>query len=315
MSIAWGSLALLIVLLPGVLFYVGINWPEQFTREAEQRTPLEQLAGALLVAFLVHGLAYSILSGFCGTWLPCISVAALLNVVNVDPKQQDVVLATERMLQRFRWWILLYVLVTASAGLLLGAFYGWMISRRWLRRLSRHPWIYDLSVDGLTYAYVLTHVSHDDRILMYKGFLRAFGLQQDGRFSYIVLRDVTRLYMSLEKAAPLVTGAAGERVIGGTGGQSVSDPSERARHKRRVLSYFVIEGEDVANAVFDRLAVDAEALPPEAFQSLVNEQASQLGVTLTSEDQEALEERSHEGARRRRRLAVVLSALGRGRPK
>lgn len=61
MSIAWGSLVLLVVLLPGVLFFVGIYWPEQFTRESEPRSPLGQLAGALLVAFVVHGLAYTTL--------------------------------------------------------------------------------------------------------------------------------------------------------------------------------------------------------------------------------------------------------------
>ena len=81
MSIAWGSLVLLVVLLPGVLFFVGIYWPEQFTRETEVRSPLGQLAGALLVAFLVHGIAYGVLSSLCGSALTGLRVDGGASIV------------------------------------------------------------------------------------------------------------------------------------------------------------------------------------------------------------------------------------------
>ena len=96
----------MIVLLPGVLFFVGTYWPEQFTREAEPRSPLGQLAGALLIAFVVHGLAYSILTGFCVSRFPCISIESLLDVINVDPRLPGAALGVAQTLEGFRWWIL-----------------------------------------------------------------------------------------------------------------------------------------------------------------------------------------------------------------
>ena len=164
------------------------------------------------------------------------------------------------MFRAHRVAIFAYVLATAALGSALGALYGWLVVTRRFQRLTKHPWVYDLSVDGLTYAHVVTHVRHEERVLMYKGFLHAFGLQQDGRFSYIVLRDAMRLYMTLSTPAPETSAGPGERRIGNSG-DAVHDPAELGQRKRRSRSYFVIEGEDIANVVFDRLAVDATALP------------------------------------------------------
>lgn len=284
MSIAWGSLVLLVVLLPGVLFFVGIYWPEQFTRESEPRSPLGQLAGALLVAFVVHGLAYTVFTSFCGSWLPCISIKGLLDAVNLDPTAEGATARIDEMVRRFRGWIFLYVVATAAIGIVLGGFYGWLIVRRKIRHFSRHRWIYDLSIDGLTYAYVLTHVRHDDRILMYKGFLRAFGLQQDGKFSYIVLSDVTRMYLVLGKDASFTSASEVQKMIGASTPGEVVLPSEPTRPKKRVQSLFVIEGEDIANSVFDILETDARALDREALRELVRQEAAAIGLELSESE-------------------------------
>ena len=55
MSIAWGSLVLLVVLLPGVLFFVGLHIPEKFTRDAVEQSALGQLAAVLCVSLFAHG--------------------------------------------------------------------------------------------------------------------------------------------------------------------------------------------------------------------------------------------------------------------
>lgn len=274
MSIAWGSLVLVVLLLPGILFFLGLYWPEQFTREAESRSPLGQLAGALLIAFSIHGFAYSALSMQCGDWVPCISAGALLDVINAQPAQTR---AVGQMLREFRWWIFAYVSGTSAAGILLGAFYGWLVSTRRIRGFARHRWIYDLSVDGLTYAYVLTNIRHDHRILMYKGFLRAFGLQADGRFSYIVLSDVTRMYLALYPEGSETSAIEKQKVIGASAsGGSVVVPTQPARPRKRVKSLFVIEGEDISNAVFDILEADAEALGEDQIRRMIREQAAEL---------------------------------------
>lgn len=283
MSIAWGSLVLLVVLLPGVLFFVGIYWPEQFTRESEPRSPLGQLAGALLVAFFVHGLAYTTLTSFCGSWLPCISLKGFLDAVNIDPGDAGATAGIDRMVRRFRWWIFLYVLATAASGIVLGALYGSLIVKRRIRHFSRHRWIYDLSIDGLTYAYILTNVTHEDRILMYKGFLRAFGLQQDGKFSYIVLSDVTRMYLHLAKDGSYASAADVRNMIGASTPGEVL-PTEPAAPKKRVKSLFVIEGEDISNAVFDILETEAKALDITALRELLREEAAKIGFDLSEGD-------------------------------
>lgn len=281
MSLAWGSLVLLVLLLPGVLFFLGVYWPEHFTREAESRSPLGQLAGALLIAFLIHGLLYGVLGGFCGQTLPCISIDELLATLAADSTRSR---GVGNMLHRFRWWIFAYVTATSAAGIGLGALYGWLVSSRRIRGFSRHHWIYDLTVDGLTYAYVLTQVRQEERVLLYRGFLRAFGLQQDGRFSYIVLSDVTRSYLRLSTSGSETEGMGLKKVIGSSAsGGNVVTPVD-ASPRKRLKSLFVIEGEDIANAVFDILETPAQPVSKAALRALVQEEAKKIGLELTESE-------------------------------
>lgn len=70
-----------------------------------------------------------------------------------------------------------------------------------LRFLAQHPWVYRLAIkpeqsgDAFTFAYLLTHVRQDDRVLLYRGVLRDFALARDGRFSYVVLTGPQRGYL------------------------------------------------------------------------------------------------------------------------
>jgi len=288
MSIAWGSLVLLIVLLPGVLFFVGTYFPEQFTREAESRSPLGQLAGALLIAFLLHAVASGLVGVVCGGPIPCVSVESFLDTVNVDPKLPGATRDVGAMLGRYRWWIFAYVLTLCAAGIGLGAAYGWITTKRRIRGLSRHPWVHDLRTDGLTYAYVMTHIRQDDRILMYKGFLRAFGLQQDGRFSYVVLSEAARMYMTLGAEVAETSSAERQRTIGASSPGAVVSPSEPTKPRRRVHSIFVIEGEDIANVVFDVLATEARAVSPEELRQMIREEGAEIGLVFSEEELDEL---------------------------
>ena len=159
--------------------------------------------------------------------------------------------------------------------------YGWLVSSSRIRGFSRHHWIYDLTVDGLTYAYVLTHVRQEERVLLYRGFLRAFGLLQDGRFSYIVLSDVTRSYLRLSTSGSETEGMGLTKVIGSSAvGGAVVTPVDVSPRKR-LKSLFVIEGQDIANAVFDILETPARPVTKEALRALVQEEATKIGLELT----------------------------------
>jgi hypothetical protein len=263
MTIAWGSLVLLVLLLPGFLFFLGIYWPEKFTRENEQRSPLGHLAAVLLVSVVVQALGFAVVSAGCRWSIPCINVGLLLDTLNPTESARDRV---DVMFHQYVWWILAYQLATGFAGLALGALYSQLTASGFLRRLVRHRWIYELNTEGFTYAHVMTHVRQDSRILMYKGFLVTFGLQHDGRFSYIVLRDVVRLYMDLQPEGATTSAEKEQKKIGSAAGGGVEDPAAGAQ-LRRLHSYFVIDGEDIANAVFDRL--EAKVSAPRNFDELV----------------------------------------------
>ena len=58
MSLAWSSLVILLLLLPGVLFFVGLYIPEQFTRETTERSPIGYVAGVMGISFVVHGILF-----------------------------------------------------------------------------------------------------------------------------------------------------------------------------------------------------------------------------------------------------------------
>lgn len=288
MSLAWGSLVLVIVLLPGILFFVGTYLPEQFTREAEPRSPLGHLAGAVLIAFTLHGALYVASGSLCGGSLPCISIRGLLEVASFDASVTGNAANIDVMLSRYRLWIFGYVMTTSFLGVLVGYGYGKLSSERKIRGLSRHPWVHGLKVEGLTYAYVLSHVKHEDRVLMYRGFLRAFGLQQDGRFSYIVLTDVTRFYMRLGDDASVTSSIDTHKVIGASTPGEVAGRTVASPPRRSVESLFVIEGEDVANVVFDVLETDAKAVSRDELRRIVREEAESIGLLLSDDEVEAI---------------------------
>lgn len=183
----------------------------------------------------------------------------MFRVVALDASSISNVAGIASEVLDFRWWIFAYVVATAVLGVLAGFGVGKLVVTGMLRRLAQHTWIYDLSVgDNFTIGYVLTHVRQDDKILMYRGFLKSFALHRDGKFSYIVLTDAHRGFMHLGGDVPTPSVRDAWRPIGGSG-LHISGQSLDNIYKKRERSYFVIEGEDVANAVFDRLAFDYTA--------------------------------------------------------
>lgn len=78
MSIAWGSLVLLIVLLPGVLFFVGLHIPEKFTRDTVEQGALAQLTAVLCVSLFVHGTLFWLSPRVCGSGVPCVDLGQFI---------------------------------------------------------------------------------------------------------------------------------------------------------------------------------------------------------------------------------------------
>jgi hypothetical protein len=250
----------LVLLLPGFLFSVGLFVPERFTRETAQRSPLGQLAGVLLVALFIHAALFLLNHAVCGAHIPCVDLKRVIDAVVADKASGNASSEIAANLTAFRWSVSSYLLVACAGGVATGWLVGTQTVAGKLSALARHTWIYDLKTgeeNSVTVAYVMTHVTHQERVLMYRGFLKAFGLQQDGRFSYLVLTEAVRYYMHLDPARPRTTRKnlwlqIGER----SGSITLSDLHEASRD----ASYFVIEGEDIANAVFDRFTLSDDRI-------------------------------------------------------
>lgn len=262
MSLAWGSLVLLVVLLPGVLFFVGLYIPEKFTRDASEHTALGQLAGVLLISLIVHGMLYAAAPLFCGRHffdtsvrVPCVDFEGLLTALTLKDPDAGAIKSVAANVSANRYWILLYVLVSAAAGVGLGALTGYRVVDGSFSFLTQHRWAYKLSLgDRLTTAWVLTNIREGERVLMYRGFPRAFHLKRDGTFSYVVLEHVRRGYLVLGAKGPYASDGGRWLPMGqSTRNAETSEPG--AQRRRFVESLFAIEGEDIANIVFDRYDV------------------------------------------------------------
>jgi hypothetical protein len=139
--------------------------------------------------------------------------------------------------------ILVYILVTASIGGGLGGLVARGIMAGPLRFLATHKWIYDV-IDanrkgGVITAYVMTTISQDNKILMYRGRLQEFFLSQDGKLSYVVLKNCARYYMNFEEKFPL------------TSEQLNLFGSKQDGRPKTMWDYLVIEGTNIANVLFD----------------------------------------------------------------
>ncbi len=267
MSLAWSTVALLVLLLPGFLFFVGLYLPERISRDIVPGGTLTQLGGIVLVAFFVHALLYAGLTSACGTlpWLPCISFDYALSIFSPDIKDAATPESLARNIGENRWWILAYFVGTSGLGLTIGLITGHFIVKGPFRFLAKHSWIYDLvdPDDGsFTLAYVLTNIRTDNRILMYRGFLQEYCFTAEGKISYLVLFGCSRYYLKLENKKPVTTAAKDWLVIGQSTNELMTDVSEKQ------WSYMVIEGEDVANVVFDRHTI---TLTKEELDSLESE--------------------------------------------
>jgi hypothetical protein len=148
-SIAWSTIAFLVLLLPGFLFLLGIYLPENFTRETAPRSALGQLAATVLISLVVHGTVYSIAQSLHFNWLPHIDLEQVLHLLQVEPLPHNEFKSISLGIERYRWWILGYTLATSLIGLFLGRELGCLIVSGRLRGLAEHAWVYDLRIEGI----------------------------------------------------------------------------------------------------------------------------------------------------------------------
>jgi hypothetical protein len=232
MSLAWTTLAILLLILPGVFFFVGLATYERLSREIIRSGAVSEVAFAVVVAVALHTISISLLSAF-GFRLSSF-LAPLVDYPTT---------LTNGALRSLSHQLLLgavYLLTTAAIGFGLGWLAAWKILTGGLRFLALHKWIYDVIQasrnNRIVTAYVMTNLVSDNKALMYRGRIHEIFLDNDGTISYIILKNCSKFYTSFD-------------LDGLTTSKQRSLFEEQ--DEDRIWDYLFIEGENIANVLFD----------------------------------------------------------------
>jgi Putative peptidoglycan binding domain len=212
-SLAWSTVVLLVLLLPGFFFFGGLYAPDRFARDLAPRNPLGTLAWTVLVAYLTHVLLSLVISlrGSPVQW-----ATILLSMLPVSPTGTDQSGGAARVLGYSVYGSIevpAYVILSCAVGWSAGWLAGKGAAAGMLPLLLQHSWVYDERGPGgkLIYAHVLSNIEYQGKALLYKGRLRYFGLNADGTLSYVVLLATEQRFLHLNESTPR-TGPS--RVIG-----------------------------------------------------------------------------------------------------
>ncbi|HET7061612.1 MAG TPA: hypothetical protein VFI43_05490 [Nitrosospira sp.] len=252
MSIAWATVVIVVLLLPGFAFFWGLYAPNQVTREVSPASPLTQLAGVVIISFFVHAFAYLVINrGLCVDFLsfpvPCVDFDELSALVRIDAfTLPGTAPATFRdMLDFYIFWIVLYFLATGAFTGLLGFGAGKLIENGHLRGFTRHRYLFLLEKgrkseeSELVRAHVLSRTQNLNTIIFYDGILQDFFAKADGTISYIVLHDANTSVMEITASGP----AHSKNTI----------PLDVESGLRTTKPFLVITSENIANVYFEPL--------------------------------------------------------------
>lgn len=236
MSLAWTTILIIAFLLPGVFIFIGINTNERYSKEIVRSGAVGEVGLAIFFAVIIHIIANSI------AWLFGIHAATYITPIleAADSEQHTAFKAAYNILPA----CLIYLIVTALMGLGIGWLVGYGILHGPLRSLATHRWVYEViknnsSASGFVTAYVMTKTVIKDRVVMYKGKLGEFYLTLDGKFAYINLENASKFSMTADEAALPTT-------------EQLPLFEHQATELARTWNYLKIDGDNIANVVFDR---------------------------------------------------------------
>lgn len=205
-SIALSTVLILVLLLPGFFFVVGLYAPERFARDAAPQNPLAAFASTVCFAFLSHSLLTFLLS-LSGETVPWRTVLNLLQTAPGPPQGELASANLGSLIEERPGSVFGYVIGSWTAGFALGVAMAKALMRLGLQGfVIRHPWVHSFragSTGTVAFAHVLSDVSHDGRVLLYRGLLHYFGLKADGTFAYLVLSATEQRFLHLDGTTPI----------------------------------------------------------------------------------------------------------------
>ena len=265
MAIAWTTVIFLILLLPGFLFSTGLYFRQQFSRDTTPRNPLAYLAPIVLVSFVVHVSLFHLARLSSALGCPEVDLDLVLGALQASTAQPAKLVSLGSNISEHSLAITIYVILSAVLGFLIGYAAATAVLKGTFRSALEHSWVFELTGADRTYyvtmADVLTKVNENKLHLAYRGRLDYFSLQQDGQFSYLLLRHAKKFYLRLEETGAIASAARPVLEDPNAAGQTVRE-SESSQ-----FEFLYIPGEEVANVVLHRYAI--EPLDPKAVQEAI----------------------------------------------
>jgi hypothetical protein len=233
MSVAWTTVLIVLLLLPGLFFFVGLARLEPLPREIIRSSVISEIGLAACIAIAIHLILISILSaaGF--------RLSAFIQPFfeyGLAPTSQAAKAVSGRL-----GHLAIYVIVSGVCGVLMGYAFARAMMAGYFRVLATHKWIYDVLNENrkgrVATAYVVTTTTHEDKVLMYRGAVKEFFLTAGGTLAYVVLQNCSRFYMTFADTSPQTTQ---QLRLGESQGSRLSN-----------WAYLMIEGENIANILFE----------------------------------------------------------------
>lgn len=267
MSVGLATLFVIIFLLPGFSFLFGVYSFGRADRDTTPKNRLMELAGVAATSLTFHGAALLVLRYWLYPIYDDPIVAGLVGLVTGTggPSAEEApgfVIGQSPVL-------LGYAACSAAIPLFAGYLTARLVDTGSLPGSLLHGWAAPITV-GRTRPYVIaeivTRISHDDRIIMYRGVLSTLRQDRNHKIDYVVLVGVSRLYMRLGRQAPMPDPPNRHMTV-----RAVQEPftkretvrtsrqaSTRAAQGRRgtrtlPVSRFLIDGEDISNIYFETI--------------------------------------------------------------
>jgi hypothetical protein len=215
MLLAWSTLVVLVLLLPGFLFFAGLYRPERISHDSAPVSPIGQLAGIVGVAFALHAGAYLVINGaLCR--LPaldagCVHLHALFAVLRLENAASSDFASLRQMFDTNMLRIALYFAALSAMGYFIGVKVGHLIEAGPLRTFARVPWVFELASNAsgaestyqLVQAHVLTKTSYNGKSLLYQGVVIDFRVAVDGAIKNIVLKNARSALLDISSDTPI----------------------------------------------------------------------------------------------------------------
>lgn len=225
MALAWSTVAILFVLIPGYSFYLGLFSTRQYSYDVAPKNIINQLATIIMSSVFVHTLMIFLtniiyLSGYT----PKVSLPNVMKILQMGSNtvvNQELDILTNNVSIHF-FWIIGYTMLASIVGTWLGSivirnavFFAYKTKNenvllRFLGNISGwllvNEWIYSFveidnhkQANSSSFAYILSKVSESGVNLVYKGVIKDFSLNKDGKINYILLSSPSRSLLSICK--------------------------------------------------------------------------------------------------------------------